>query len=301
MNERKSIGLTFLTHVSLGNHNAGEGGRQLSNLKEYDGRPYISGQSVRHSIRDALMSITEEGVDCHPADSCGDIEECKICDIFGYMNTERETETLNEHPKRYSPLKVSPLIAKYRSDVATDMLLQFDAEGDDNNIAYREMTENVYHGGIMIDASQIGRREVEEYDSDAEEKPYERNLEDVIGEAKRTERIDQLVESVLRMTKFAGQARHMADFMPDLVLAVKQDKYDQRIQNALHIEDGELSIDNLDSILGDFKNRDAEMFFAGTHNPNVIDNWEKVDDLISEYSNVENLETVEEAFDKIKP
>lgn len=300
-NTKKSIGLTFLTHVSLGNHNAGEGGRQLSNLKEYDGRPYISGQSVRHSIRDALMSVTENGVDCHPADSCGDIEECKICDIFGYFNTERETDVLNEYPKRYSPLKVSPLIAKYRSDVATDMILQFDAEKQDHSIAYREMTENVYHGGIMIDANHIGQREVEEYDSDADEKPYERDFEDFISEDEQKNRLSELIESIQRMTKFAGQSRHMADFMPDLILAVEQDKYDQRIQNALHVDENkELSIKTLDSILGDLESRGANVYFSGTYNPNVIDNWDEVDKLVDEYDNVEHIDTIEDTFKKLK-
>lgn len=298
----KSIGLTFLTHVSLGNHNAGEGGRQLSNLKEYDGRPYISGQSVRHSIRDALMSVTEDSVDCHPSDSCGDIEECKICDIFGYFNTQRDTEILNEHPKRYSPMRVSPLVAKYRTDVATDMILQFDAEANDNSIAYREMTENVYHSGIMIDVSQLGRRELEEYDSEADEKPYERTLEDTVDHEERKQRLRQLVESIHRMTKFAGQARHMADFMPDLMLGVKQDKYDQRIQNALHVkESGELATRTLDSILGDLERRGAEVYFASTYNPNVIENWDEVDEVIDNHENVQRIGTVEEAFERLKP
>ena len=74
----KALGAATLTHVDLGNHNAGEGGSQLSNLKRVGNRPYISGQAYRHAIKDALRARTSEGVDCTPQYACGEVSTCKL-------------------------------------------------------------------------------------------------------------------------------------------------------------------------------------------------------------------------------
>lgn len=156
----KALGIASLTHVDLGNHNAGEGGSQLSNLKTVDNRPYISGQAYRHAIKDALRNLTAEGVDCTPRYACGEIESCKLCDLFGYMNTDLDGDD-DPNPKRVSPLRVSPLVGQYDRPVTTDMILQYDVENADNRIGYRELSENVFHGALAVDVPAIGQRENE--------------------------------------------------------------------------------------------------------------------------------------------
>lgn len=310
----KSIGMAFLTHVNLGNHNAGEGGSQLSNLKKYGNKPYISGQAYRHAIKDSLKSITTDGVDCTPQNACGEISECKLCDLFGYMNTDLDPSEDEPLPKRISPLRVTPLLGQYEMPVTTDMITQYavggsvkkseengnaDSENQDqeNKIAYREMEENVFKGALTIDINAIGQREIEDVDPDKEyDEQYQRELKNEISDEKRKNRVKELLESIQNTTQLAGQARHMADFMPDLMVASVQPVYNQRITNALHInqETGEIDILAFESVLKDIINMDADVWVAGTHNPEVISNWGEV---IEKSENIDGVNVVDTVTD----
>jgi len=227
----KALGFTFLTHVNLGNHNAGEGGSQLAELKKVGNRPYISGQAYRHAIKDALKQIVDDPstVDCSPQYACGEISECKLCDLFGYMNTDLGDD---EPPaKRYSPIRVTPIVGQYDRPLTTDMILQYDPdEGADHNIGYREMTENVFKGALMLDVPAVGQRETEQVDSSRDhDEVYQRTFETEIDHADRAERVAELIDAVANTSRLAGQARHMADFMPDFCIGATVDQYNQRL------------------------------------------------------------------------
>ena len=311
--DTKSLSAATLTHVDLGNHNAGEGGSQLSDLKRIGNRPYISGQAFRHAIKDALRAETSEGVDCTPQYACGDISTCKMCDLFGYMNTDLDPNNGDPLPKRTSPLRVTPLIGQYDASTTTDMILQYAVGGDvkktnedeiddeqlENRIGYREMTENVFKGAWAIDVDAIGQREVEDIDTSQDHgNRYSRKLENKISEETRVNRVRELLTALLNTTQLAGQARHMADFMPDLVLSAALPVYNQRILNALHVdpETRELNTDALKSVLADLDNQDATVWMAGTYNPNVISNWEEVMDLGSTMDHVTVVDSVTDCY-----
>jgi CRISPR-associated protein Cas7/Cst2/DevR subtype I-B len=314
----KSIGMTYLTHIDLGNHNAGEGGSQLSDLKTYENKPYISGQAYRHAIKDALKSITDDldTVDCTPQHACGEISDCKLCDLFGYMNTDLGGGSDNEpQPKRVSPLRATPFVGQYEMPVTTDMITQYAVGGSvkkedgeesatgDNRIGYREMTENVFKGGVAIDVKAIGRREKEEVDPDANyDEQYSREMVDELDDAERKKRIKELIDAIQNTTQLAGQARHMADFMPDLLIASSQPTYNQRVTNAIHIdkETGELSTEAMESVLRDLVNMGSEVWVAGTHNPDVINNWDEVMSTAEEIDGVSVVGSVTECYDEIK-
>lgn len=302
---RSALGLTFLTHVDFGNHNAGEGGSQLSDLKKVGNRPYISGQAYRHGIKEALREVVDDpdSVDCTPRYACGAISDCKLCDIFGYMNNDLGDDDPPE--KRLSPLRVSPLVGQYERPITSDMILQYDeGEDADNRIGYREMTENVFHGGLMIDVPAIGCREnssVEESDESTE--VYERSFDDEIDEEERAARVGELLEAVRNTSQLAGQARHMADFMPDFVVATAQNQYNQRIMNAIRVDEetGEVNTQVLESVLNDLQHSDAEVFVAGTHNPEVMSNWESVMDTCESHEVVTVMDSVSGCFEQLKP
>lgn len=311
----KALSAVTLTHVDLGNHNAGEGGSQLSDLKRIGNRPYISGQAYRHAIKDSLRAETSEGVDCTPQYACGDIRTCKMCDLFGYMNTNLQPDDGDPLPKRISPLRVTPLVGQYDTSTTTDMILQYavggdvkkadDADGDaddeqlENRIGYREMTENVFKGGWAIDIEAVGRREVEEIDTDREHgHRYSRELEDEIPEEEHVARVQELLAALLNTSHLAGQARHMADFMPDLVLSAALPVYNQRVLNALHVDPKtrELNIEALESVLADLENQGATVWMAGTHNPNVLNNWDEVMEVGGSAQNVAVVDSVTDCF-----
>lgn len=303
-----ALGMSYLTHAQLGNHNAGEGSKQLSDLKMYGNRPYISGQAYRHAIRTAVQDAADEGVECTPQDACGELESCVLCDLFGYMNTDLKEPTPN---KRVSPLRVTPLVGQYDADVTTDMILQYapggsrkkdddeDSDGTENKIGYRELTDNVYKGAWMLDCDSVGQREREDLDDDEEPgHRYERELETVVED--RTDRIRNLLAGLQNASGLAGQARHMADFMPDAVVATASDTYSQRVTNALHVEDGELNIAAFESVLDDLTHNGGDVWVAGTHNPTVMNNWEEFFDAAESHDGVEVCDSVSACYDKLE-
>lgn len=307
-NENKSIAMAYLSHGRLGNHNAGEGGSQLSNLKMYDNKPYISGQALRHAVRDALRQHTSEGIDCTPTDACGDVENCRICDIFGYMNTDIEPNT------RTSPLRMTPALGTYPRPVQTDMIVQFGVHGSrkkdedsdsdhGNQIAYRELIENTYHGAWALDISMLGRRESEEMFEDREPgHQYEREMENFVKEQERHERVNLLLAALRDHAQLAGQARHMADFMPDLAVAAEMTSYNQRVTNALQVDEEteELNVQTLESVCNDITTLGGTVYVAGTYNQNVIENWNEVMDAVSNLDDVEVLDSVAQCYERLR-
>lgn len=313
----KSLAAATLTHVDLGNHNAGEGGSQLSNLKRIGNRPYISGQAFRHAVKDALQAETSEGVDCTPQYACGEISSCKLCDLFGYMNTDLQPDDGDPLPKRTSPLRVTPLVGQYDTSTTTDMILQYAVGGDvkksddeeddeqlENRIGYREMTENVFKGGWALDIEAVGRRETEDIDTSQDHgHRYSRELVDEVeDEDTRRERVGELLTALLNTTQLAGQARHMADFMPDFVIGAALPVYNQRVLNAIHVdpETSEVDISALESVLADLENQEASVWMAGTHNPNVISNWDEVMDVGRGAEHVTVVDSVTECYEAMQ-
>lgn len=306
-----ALGMSYLTHAQLGNHNAGEGSKQLADLKMYDNRPYISGQAYRHAIRTAVQNIVDNGVDCTPQDACGDIEHCLLCDLFGYMNTNLDEPTPT---KRHSPIRVTPFVGQYDAEVTTDMILQYAPGGSrkkseedkdketsnrpDNKIGYRELTDNVYKGAWMLDCDSVGQRERETFDGDASAgHRYERKLETVVAD--RTERMRALIKGLQNATGLAGQARHMADFMPDAVVATANETYSQRVTNALHLEDGSLNIPAFDSVLADLTHNGGQVWVGGTHNPTVMDNWDEFFTTAEDHAGVTVCASVSDCYDEL--
>jgi CRISPR-associated autoregulator DevR family len=313
----KALAAATLTHIDLGNHNAGEGGSQLSDLKRVGNRPYISGQAYRHAIKDALRAQTSEGVDCTPQHACGDIESCKLCDLFGYMNTDLRRADGEPKPKRVSPLRVAPLVGQYNTATTTDMILQYAVGGDvkktdeddgdgeelDNRIGYREMTENVFKNAWALDVAAIGQRETEDVDSSAEhDAQYTRKLDNRIDNEERTERVSELLDALKNTTQLAGQARHMADFMPDFIIAASQPQYNQRIMNALHLsnEDRTIDLNALQSVLADLDNLNATVWAAGTYNPKVLDNWDELMGALDGMDDVTVEDSVTDCYQALK-
>ena len=310
--EIKTIGLSYLTDGKLGNHNAGEGGSQTSTLKKYGNKPYISGQSLRHAVKDYIKSQEPNKINCASEDSCGDIENCIICDL-GYMNTDLDPSE-NFPTSRQSPLRMTPSVGVYDTPITTDMIVQFGVggsvkkeEGSDeshgNSIAYRELTENVYSGAWTLDSYMVGRRESEAMYHDNEiGNRYERTIDNKISESERINRINLIIDALQHYSKLAGQSRHMSDFMPDLAICTRQPTYNQRISNALHVnsESKKLNIKALESVCKDIVNQDGEIYVSGTYNPNVITNWEEVFEMLESIDGVKVLDTVSECYDELK-
>ncbi|RCV63703.1 CRISPR-associated protein Cst2 [Methanophagales archaeon] len=196
--EEKCIVATWLFKTDLSNLNAGEGSTNLKELKTYkSGLPYISGQSVRHALREAIRREYPDNFRCTVEFPCGNLKDCWLCDMFGYLLP-------SEGAKRWSPVKASPALGQIKSPVATDMILRlvndiecplcnekinplvkgvreegkkeikkgaklkcpkcgkvFEAPYDIRQaIAYKQLIENIYRVSVSIDISALGVEEV---------------------------------------------------------------------------------------------------------------------------------------------
>ena len=116
--DEKCVITTWLFKTDLSNMNAGEGSTNLKELKTYNnGLPYISGQSVRHALRKSIQRENPQAFRCTPEFPCGKIDECWLCDMFGYLLPK-------EGAKRWSPIKASPALGQIRSSVTTDLIFR---------------------------------------------------------------------------------------------------------------------------------------------------------------------------------
>ncbi|OQX22252.1 MAG: hypothetical protein BWK75_01245 [Candidatus Altiarchaeales archaeon A3] len=140
MENMKSINMVWLSKANLSNINAGEGSGNVTELKTYDkGRkPYASGQSVRHALRQSIERAHPDVYKCVPELPCGNVNDCWLCDLFGYLNPKKGEGS----DRRWSALKVSPALGQIRTDIVTDMLTRHSIqESKENEEKYEKIAE----------------------------------------------------------------------------------------------------------------------------------------------------------------
>lgn len=114
----KSIEVSWVFETDLTNMNAGEGSTNLKEIKTYNnGLPYISGQSMRHALRQSMRRENKNNFKCTPEYPCGNINTCWTCDLFGYLLP-------SEGSKRWSPIKASPALGQIRTPITTDLIFR---------------------------------------------------------------------------------------------------------------------------------------------------------------------------------
>lgn len=281
----KCVTLTWLSKVDLSNINSGEGGGgNIVELKTYRAgkRPYASGQSVRHALREALERGNPDCFKSTPeAPSC-DIKNDWLCDLFGYLSP-RKGEGSN---RRWSPIKCTPALGQLDSEIITDLLLRMsDLEKDagkaalDQRLAYVQLTDNIFRTGLVLDIFAIGRRLVVEGNKDKKEitrREYVSEIED----AERLKRVRAVLMALGQMSDFAKQARNAVSFAPDIFFAAVLPNYTQRGLRVLEVngedhKDGKgivatVDVETLKVVASDLNELGAQLFVGYT--PNVVAN-----------------------------
>lgn len=284
----KGVALVWLSKTDLSNLNAGGGGGgNVTELKTYDNRrkPYASGQSVRHALRQAIHRNNPEAFLCVPETPCTNVAECWLCDLFGFLNPKAG----QGFDRRWSPIKVTPALGQITSDIVTDLLIRMsdrqreDRETSDQRIAYVEMMANVYRVGLSLDVANIGKVVTPKYEGkgkDAKFKGWETTVE--IDVMDKIERAVAVLEAIGGIADFAKQARNAASLAPDIFIASTHTRYSHRTLRVLELDDeGRVNTETLQVVLQDLTDDNAELFCGFT--PDVVQNGEDLTKLLSEF------------------
>lgn len=284
----KGVAIVWLSKTDLSNLNAGEGGGgNVTELKTYDNgrKPYASGQSVRHALREAIHRNNPGVFLCVPETPCTQVAECWLCDLFGFLNPIAE----KGFNRRWSPIKVTPALGQIASDIVTDLLIRMsdkekeDKQTSDQRIAYVQMMANVYRVGLSLDVANVGKVVEPQYEGkgkNATFKGWETTVE--IGPTVKVERAVAVLDALGGIADFAKQARNAASLAPDIFIASTHTRYSHRTLRSLELDEkGEVKTEVLQVIFQDLRDDDAEIFCGFT--PGVVQNDTALTQLFDEF------------------
>lgn len=273
--------MVWLSKTDLSNLNAGEGGGgNVTELKTYDNgrKPYASGQSVRHALREAIERNNPDVFRCTPESPCGDVKNCWLCDLFGYLNPK-----LGEgFDRRWSPIKATPALGQVANDVVTDLLIRMsdreksdDSQTRDQRIAYVQMMSNIYRIGLSLDVANIGLVKQAKYEGKGKNQKFSSWEKIVdINTGERFKRAVAVLEAIGGLADFAKQARNAASLSPDIFIASIHSRYSHRTFRALECDNKKIDTETLNVILEDLRDEGATLFFGFT--PNVVENGDEL-------------------------
>ena len=284
----KGVAMVWLSKTDLSNLNAGEGGGgNVTELKTYDNgrKPYASGQSVRHALREAIHRNNPDAFLCVPETPCTKVEECWLCDLFGFLNPKSG----KGFDRRWSPIKATPALGQIASEVITDLLIRMsdkekeDKQTSDQRMAYVQIMANVYRIGLSLDIANIGKVITPQYDGkgkDAKFNGWETTVE--IEQEKKIERTVAVLEAIGGISDFAKQARNATSLAPDIFIASTHIRYSHRTLRALELDDdGNVNTETLRVILQDLVDDGAKLFCGFT--PGVVENDEALTQVLDDF------------------
>lgn len=336
--EYKSILVSWLFETDLTNMNAGEGSSNLKEIKTYNnGLPYISGQSMRYALRQAMKRENPDEFKCTPEYPCGDVENCWTCDLFGFLMPKKGS-------KRWSTIKASPALGQIRYPLVTDLIFRMVedikcpnckskiyplsaregtsdiTQGKDltcpkcgekfaapydirQALAHKQLIKNIYKSSISIDLAHIGLEEVPKISNDGDNIMVGMEELTSIDDDKRIERATQILNGIYNLADFANQSREMVNGSPDFVIIGLQKQYNQRLASVLKLdESGNMDVNILESIIKDVLVMNENKIYAG-YISGIINNESEVADVL-EYFNEDNdnfelCSTPRETFNKV--
>lgn len=277
----KAINAVWMARTDLTNLNSGIGGSNLVDVKKYKlhgvDYPYVSGQAMRYYWKEAIRRLITPDDYCVANDkgeTCGDISNCILDDLFGFMTTIKKDEgTPGGARTRVSPIKMSPAMGllSLQDNLTIDFLTRRkpqetagELKGDIVNV---ELAVNLYKAGFSIDVVKVGG---EERIDPAKSKS--RGIEYEVNGNCRKERILLALKAFKNISDFSKQARVLTDFSPDIILLSIQHNYNHLIQKALEVRPNsaiELNTERLNEILEDLIKAGDRLFvgmLTGTFN-----------------------------------
>lgn len=299
---RNFVNLGYLTSVNIDNLNSSENPGNLIVLKKVqdskgDFYVYVSGQALRYYLKETmnqlgmpLTKLDKNGEYIIKAESKDDDERYKEIlkshpdlDLLGFMEAGKGSGKMAL--RRWSPVKVSPMISIYPWKGESDMLTRKKEGQEGGDLVKIEInTFNFMRGTIILDVDMIGAR--------ADELSYE--IDEVLDTEKKAERINFLVESVKNLDAGAKKARLLDDLTPKFVVVTKQKAGTPIFLNALDVDvEGNIKIDLLKEIFQEFKGI-IEEYCIGIRS-GIFENEDAIKE---EFGN--NALSVNQALDKMK-
>jgi len=312
-NDVKAIQMVWLSKTGLTNLNSGEGGSNLVDIKKfrYGGQefPYVSGQAMRFYLKEAIRRHLQPQEACvadEQGETCGRIDECVLCDLFGFMWTERaERRGEGRSHVRTSPVKVSPAMGLLPLDytMVMDFLtrrprsttIESAQEEEARSIVNVELAINIYKAGVCVDVVRVGREE-ELIELRSAEEARRRfplrgvSLRDYVNDRERSRRIALLLNAIKDFSDYSKQARLLTDFTPDFVLVALQHNYSHRLQKAIELySDGtaRMNVERLQQIISEVREELVSVdgkpaLWAGMVD-GIVDNADEVKKVLTDF------------------
>lgn len=292
----KAVNAVWLAETDLTNLNSGVGGSNLVDLKKYKKNgidyPYVSGQAMRYYLKESIRRLVDSDKYCianEKGETCGNISNCILCDLFGFMTTMKDKGAQT----RVSPIKMSPAIGllPLNDNMTIDFLTRRkpqekagELKGDIVNI---ELGINLYKAGLSIDLAKIGSEEVIKDGHIIIEKKV--SSEDIVKE-----RVKIALEAFKNISDYSKQARVLTDFTPDFILLSIQHRYNHLLQKAIELRTGRnLNTKRLDQVISALH---GDKIYAGLLS-GTLENEEEIKEVLANHG-IE-LKTPIEAIDMV--
>lgn len=301
-NMRTFVNIGYLTKVNIDNLNSSENPGNLIVLKKVqdskgDYYAYVSGQALRYYIKETMNQL---GLSLTKLDRSGEyiieaenkepkvryeeiLKEHPDLDLLGFMEAVRGAGKMAL--RRWSPVKVSPMISIYPWKGDSDMLTRKKEGQEGGDLVKVEInTFNFMRGTVVMDVDMIG--------STVDELSYD--IQQVIPKDEKAKRIEYFVEAIKNLDGGAKKARLLDDLTPKFVIITKQKSGTPIFLNALDVdEEGNIKVSLIKEILGEFDGI-IEDYCVGLRSGI----FENEDELKMEFG--DKLISINEALDKIK-
>lgn len=280
--DKKAVGAVWLAETDLTNLNSGVGGSNLVDLKKYKKNgidyPYVSGQAMRYYLKESIRRLVDSDEYCvanAKGETCGNIDDCILCDLFGFMTTMKDRGAQT----RVSPIKMSPAIGllPLNDNITIDFLTRRkqqekpgELKGDIVNV---ELGTNLYKAGLSIDLAKIGCEEVKNEGHIVIERKV--SSDDVAKD-----RVKIALEAFKNISGYSKQARLLTDFTPNFILLAIQHRYNHLLQKAIELrKERLLNIERLDQVLSALK---GDRLFAGLLS-GTLENEEEIKEVLTKH------------------
>ncbi len=299
--ERTFINIGYVTKTNINNLNSSENPGNLVIAKKIrdskgDAYIYVSGQAMRCYIKETmnelgmtLVSVNDSGEYVIKSknkdrERYNDIiKNYPDLDLFGFMEAAKGSKQMAL--RRWSPIKVSPMISIYPWKGESDLLTRKKEGNKGGDLVKVEVnTFNFMRGTILVDLNAIGCY-VEESNN---------VLTKVIDDSEKKKRLDYLVESLKHLDGGAKRARLLDDLTPKFVIISKQKTGAPVFLNSLSVnKEGAINIDLIKEAIDEYK---LEDYVIGIRS-GIFSNETEIKE---EKAFDKKILKVNEAFDKVK-